>query len=496
MRICILEHPRIRPHERFNDIANTPLWSCLMGGYAAAILQEAGHEVTFWDTTKTRWDFAKTKEQLLDLAPDLLCINAVYLWEHTATLFEFIKSIKTKGFTGHSNLFGFFPTLAWRSILEKTDGVDSIAVGEYEYTLVQLAKRLSEKKELSGILGLSLSSIKDPQLLVKRTLESDPDKFPFPLRDSGPNTTVSILASRGCYNHCRFCPVPSFYNDGPLWQGRSPEKVFEEMALLVEQGYRDFYFVDPNFIGPGKNGKKRALQLLDLIRPLNITFGMETRPNDLDQEIMDSLVSSGFNSLLLGIESGSNSVLGSLDKYSSQTICERAIALCRSVGIEPEIGFLMFVPDSTVEDLNENLQFLLKNNLLDRLGRTVNLLSHCQIVLMGTSGYSRFAEQGRLTPTGMLGFEGLVTYHDKTVELIAEIVVHECHFVLREMERKESPLYWKIKETTNTHARINTFLVNMFETLLLDTQKSCSLAAAEGIKRKLTTDMQDIINGA
>lgn len=494
MQICILEHPRIRSHERFNDIANTPLWSCLMGGYAAAILQEAGHEVTFWDTTKTRWDFAKTTGQLLDLCPDLLCINAVYLWEHTAILFKFINTLKRQGFTGHINFFGFFPTLAWRSIIEKTDGVDSIAVGEYEYTLLQLAQRLSEKKTLTVIPGLALSSMKNTPLLVKRTLEIDPDRFPFPLRDCGPDETVSILASRGCYNHCRFCPIPSYYNDGPLWQGRSPEKVAAEISLLIEQGYNDFYFVDPNFIGPGRNGKKRTLQLLDLIRPLNINFGMETRPNDLDQEIMDSLVASGLKSLLLGIESGSKSVLGSLDKYSSQTISENAIALCRSVGIEPEIGFLMFVPDSTVQDLNENLQFLLKNNLLNHLERTVNLLSHCQIVLMGTSGYIRFMEQGRITPKGMFGFEGLVAFHDKKVELIAEIVVHECHFVLREMAREESPLYWKIQEPTNTHVKLNNYLIHMFEMLLFDTQKTSLIDTADEIKGKLTTDIQDIIN--
>ncbi len=221
---------------------------------------------------------------------------------------------------------------------------------------------------------------------------------------------------------------------------------------------------------------------------------METRPNDLDQEIMDSLVASGLKSLLLGIESGSKSVLGSLDKYSSQTISENAIALCRSVGIEPEIGFLMFVPDSTVQDLNENLQFLLKNNLLNHLERTVNLLSHCQIVLMGTSGYIRFMEQGRITPKGMFGFEGLVAFHDKKVELIAEIVVHECHFVLREMAREESPLYWKIQEPTNTHVKLNNYLIHMFEMLLFDTQKTSLIDTADEIKGKLTTDIQDIIN--
>jgi hypothetical protein len=32
MKITVLEHPRLPSDAHFNDIANTPLWSCLMGG--------------------------------------------------------------------------------------------------------------------------------------------------------------------------------------------------------------------------------------------------------------------------------------------------------------------------------------------------------------------------------------------------------------------------------------------------------------------------------
>ncbi len=114
MRICVLEHPRIRSEKRFNEIANTPLWSCLMGGYAAASLKNSGHDAAYWDTTITRWNFDKTKEKILELSPDLIAVNTVYIWEHTETLFDFFSQLKTGGFPGHLNLFGFFPTLSCR----------------------------------------------------------------------------------------------------------------------------------------------------------------------------------------------------------------------------------------------------------------------------------------------------------------------------------------------------------------------------------------------
>ena len=59
------------------------------------------------------------------------------------------------------------------------------------------------------------------------------------------------------------------------------------------------------------------------------------------------LRSAGLQSLLIGVESGSPHVLGQLNKGASITASEQAIAYCRMAGIEPEIGFLMFVPDGT-----------------------------------------------------------------------------------------------------------------------------------------------------
>ena len=494
MEICVLEHPRIRSIKRFNDIANTPLWSCLMGGYAAAALKSADHEVVFWDTTVSLWDFARTTQEILALSPDLLCINTVYFWEHTRVLFDFFIDLRAAGFTGHINLFGFFPTLAWRAILEQETAIDSIAAGEFEDTLPLLAEYLGAGKDLSMISGLALRLPKGLPVLMKKVVpEKKPDRFPTPVREFAPNATVSILASRGCYNHCQFCPIPSFYNNGPAWNGRLPRHIYAEIKELVDQGHRDFYFVDPNFVGPGKKGRERVLELLNLIRPLDITFGMETRPNDLTSELLQNLVASGLKSILLGIESGSKAILGKLDKYSSSELSERAIRLCREAGIEPEVGFLMFVPDSTVSDLRDNLDFLLKNNLLDRLDRTANLLSHCHIVLYGTSGYARFKEEGRLQPTGMFAFEGDVTFKEEAVAWVSELVQYGCHYVLRDMERTESPVYWKKSDDSPVHKSLNNYLVHTFEWLLQRAMTADSLPTVAEVKQDICLELLEII---
>lgn len=494
MKITVLEHPRVRSEEHFNDIANTPLWSCLMGGYAASALSHSGHEVYFADTALRGLNFKEVEDLIESQNPDLLCINAVYFWEYTGWLFEMLGNLRKNGFEGHITLIGFFPTLAYNAILANERSVDSIIAGECEDRIVALAERIEKRNDLSGIPGVAIMR-NDVVSLKSGPLESgDPDRFHFPERVlADKSQTAGILASRGCYNHCAFCPVPSFYGNGPLWKGRSPENIVQEMGGLIEQGFHDFYFVDPNFIGPGKKGRQRAEELMEMIKPMNITFGMETRPNDLDPALFKKLVDSGLTGLLLGVESGSKAVLYDLNKGAGATVSEEAIKVCRDFGVEPEIGFLMFVPDATLEDLEINYEFLLRNNLLDRLDRTANLLGHRQIVMMGTSGFRMYEKQGRLKRKGVLGFEGDVLYRDERVKWMSDAMIFACLSVLEKMEDADSPIFWKNKgkdeEYEKISEKVNDYLMRTFTDLLGEVKKDKFFLVEEKYQEKIREDI-------
>ena len=490
MKVMVLEHPRLPSEKRFNDIANTPLWSCLMGGYAASALSYAGFSTLFVNDAVPGASFVKTLEKVGEYSPDLLCINAVYFWEKTEKLFEFLSEIKANDFCRHINLFGFFPTLVSRQILSSIDAVDSVAVGEFEDTLVELAQALESGQDTDNISGLAMGTDVLDETPPCRSPRKDLDGLRFPER-SILEGTVSVLASRGCYNHCSFCPVPSFYNQSSLWRGRSPENIALEMKALIDQGVTSFYFCDPNFIGPGKKGKARTLRLMELIKPMNIRFGMETRPQDIDDETLAAMVEAGFESLLMGVESGSDQVLNRIGKSSGPQQASRAIALCRKHGIDPEIGFLMFTPDSKLSDLHQNMAFLMENNLLDRLDRTANLLSHSQIVLAGTSGYQMLEQKSLLKKSGIFGFEAQVTFSNPAVEWVANLVTFACHTVLRKMSDKNSPIYWE-KDENLFHEAVNQYLVDLCYKLMDqsqsisdETQSQSSLILEEKIKMEL-----------
>ena len=498
MEVTVLEHPRIRSEEHFNDIANTPLWSCLIGGYAASALRYAGHDVNYTDASAKGYNFPETEELIESLSPDLLCINAVYFWEHTGWLFEMLESLRQKGFKGHIALMGFFPSLAYRVILENIRAVDSVIVGECEDTVVRLADRLEKGRSIAGIPGLAVLINGTAGIGSPLKVSEDPDRFIFPERIKGNGcASASVLASRGCYNHCAFCLVPPFYGCGPLWKGRSPENIVLEMEELYGQGIGDYYFIDPNFIGPGKKGRARCEKIMDMIRPMNITFGMETRPNDLDHFIFERLVNSGLKSLLLGVESGSKNMLEGLNKGAKVNVSENAIKICREFGVEPEIGFLMFVPDASLSDLEYNYEFLMRNNLLDRLERTANLLAHRQIVLMGTSGFRKYEQEGRLAKIGMLGFEGDVRYLDKRVKIVSDTVIFACLYVLENMENPESPIFWKKKGKDELYSRVssglNDYLVNMFPEIIREVRKDPASFSEEEYQGMIVDGISNVI---
>jgi anaerobic magnesium-protoporphyrin IX monomethyl ester cyclase len=466
MRITLLEHPREPSPAHYNDIANTPLWACLMTGYAGAALARAEFAVEIVDAS--RWAFPETLQYLKDHPADLLAVHAVYFWEETAKLFHLLTELRRQHYEAPICLYGFFPSLTWQDILEHYPDIDYVIVGEPEETLVDLARSL-QAGAVAPVNGLALRGRAGEIMFTDRRPPIDPlDRLPFPLRPGLRNEdTVSILASRGCYNCCSFCLIPTLNGGKPSWRSRSPENVVAEITELMAYGKTDFYFVDPNFIGPGKAGKEQALTLAHRLAELDITFGMESRANDLTPDLMRTLAQAGLTSLLLGIESGSPRILRRLSKHTNIAQNEQAIALVREVGLEPEVGFIMFDVDSTLDDVTENLNFLKRTQLLRILGRTANLLYHDHIAFKGSGGYQTALHQGRLQPQGIFGFEGRLLYQDYRVGWLAGLMKPLCQSVLREMGSPSSGIYYKREVPgKDPYQAVNDHLVEIFQQLL------------------------------
>ncbi|MBI4733285.1 MAG: radical SAM protein [Rubrobacteridae bacterium] len=121
-------------------------------------------------------------------------------------------------------------------------------------------------------------------------------------------------------------------------------------------------FLDDNFIGHGKTGEKRALDLANAImdRGLNIEYLIQARATETKESILRPLIDSGLRRVFIGVESMSQPILDYLNKGSKVEDNLKAIETLEKLGLCYEIGFILFTPQETRTDLIENLKFLRK----------------------------------------------------------------------------------------------------------------------------------------
>ncbi len=489
MKVCILEHPRSYSSERCNDIANAPLSACLMSGYIAACLVESGHDTHIIEGYLEKLDYSKIYRQIRGLLPDLLAVHLVYNWESNLELYNFLKLVKDEGLAGRIAVFGYYPTFAFEEILTASPYIDCAVLGEPELTMLELA----QDPELNCVEGLAYRGADGMTVSSRRPLIDDLDALPFPIRTQASLGIgeVNIAGSRGCYGGCTFCYINPFYGCGK-WRPRSPESIRREIVEIIDKtGCRDFYFTDPNFFGPGERGQKRALELASLLKPLNIRFGLEARVNDIHEETVSALRDAGFYSLLIGLESGNAQSLERMNKMTTVEQNERALKILRLNGIDPNVGFIMFEPDSRLDDIRCNLEFLKRNRLLERLVITVNLLYHHLIILQGTKAYAMMSGQSRLELSQHSAYEATTTYSNPAVRCLASVMREVTNHVFGLMDGVWSGTVLPGPDFDERCGRANRRILEFFEASLTALERGGEISA-EDILPKLTSDLASV----
>ena len=482
MRILLLEHPRTFNPERCNDIANTPLSSCLMSGYAAAMLEAQGHEVEIIEGYLDGLGLNEVKDKVEAFAPDMLGVHMVYHWKLDKDLMGFLDSVKINNSIKHITAYGFYPTIAYKEIVRDFRAVDTVVLGEHEETMAELAKSVDAGNGYDNVKGLAFLK-GDSVVFERRDLISDLDAMPAPVRTHALMRLdeVNILGSRGCYGGCTFCYINPFYDaKGIKWRPRSPENIMLEIdEIMATHGKRSFYFTDPNFFGPGKKGQARALEIAALLKERDLTFGIEGRVNDIHDETIGPLVEAGLRHILIGLESGRDDSLKRMNKMTTVAENERALEVLRRHGIEPNVGFIMFEPDSAVSDIRENFEFLKRNELLKNLSITANMLYHHQIVLRGTSAYAGLKASGRLEPAAS-PYEGIASFGNSDVAALAHMMRDVTNFLFGQMDSIWSGKVMESPGMKQKHKSVNNMLVDAFEDALstLERGEGMSLDAA------------------
>lgn len=257
-------------------------------------------------------------------------------------------------------------------ILFDIPSVDYGFVGEAEIGLPLLMRRLLKREPipLQEIPGLTWLENGEPKI-NNRAVVDDLDALGIPAWDlMRPDTypdspqgafyqqlpIAPIASSRGCPYSCTFCGSP--VNMGNRLRFRSLEHLLNEMEMLITKyGVREFHFVDDMF----NASKKRVMEFCRLVQAKNwgisYTFPNGLRLNTIDEEMLDAMKRSGAYAFTVGIESGSQRVLDSMNKKLTVELIREKVELIHRSGIEPSGFFLLGFPGETREDMRMTLDF-------------------------------------------------------------------------------------------------------------------------------------------
>ena len=367
--------------------------------YIWGSLQAAGHRVClipFNDGSETE----ATARQLANSGAPLAGFSMVFTYR--AREFAALAArARALGHRGHLVAGGHFAAFNAEDLLRDAPAFDSVALGEGERILCDLAARLDDPAGVAGLVW------RDPAGRVRRNAPAvkpdDLDALPPPVHKAPCDEYLgrpiaNMLSSRGCLHRCAFCSIAAWHRwcGGARLRLRTSERVAAEMAELYAKGVRIFNFHDDNFFLPDRAAMWDRVRALDTeLRRRGverIAFAVKSRPDDVDEELFGHLKSMGLFRVFLGIEAGTAASLRGLGRGQTLEQNARALAVVQRLDLHACFNLLLLNPDSTLEDFVAQVAFL--------RAHPRNPMNFCRTeVYAGTPLQARLRAEGRLRGT-------------------------------------------------------------------------------------------------
>lgn len=258
--------------------------------------------------------------------------------------------------------------------LKNNNCIDFVLFGEYEFTLLELAKAIfKEKKDLSFIKGLIWRDRKNNVIKNCSRESFELDSLPWPYRGESllmekywdlpgdiPYPSAQMIASRGCPFSCNFCLWPQVFFNGKAYRTRDVVDVVDEMEhLIVRKGFKSIYFDDDTF----NIGKERMIRLCDEIirRDLHkVPWAIMAKADLMDEETLDKMREAGLYAVKYGVENASQELVDRCGKNLDLKKAERIIKYTKSLGINIHLTFSFGLSGETKETIKNTINYALK----------------------------------------------------------------------------------------------------------------------------------------
>ena len=250
-----------------------------------------------------------------------------------------------------------------RNIFEAYPNLDIAIMGEFEKTFQDYFMDVSLEK-LQGIVFRKNNEI---IVIPPGPAIEDLDDIPFPLRemidnrlfrrpDTGEMETT-IRVSRGCPFPCTYCLAP--LSAGKKIRPRSPQNIIAEIEECITKfGIRSFLFRSDLFTG----NREWLYSLCDALieKKLDIQWSCNTRADTIDLEKLKQMKKAGCWLVSMGVESGNQHILDKIKKKGKLEDVEKAVRLCKKVGVKVVTEFLIGLPWEGKKEIEETINFACK----------------------------------------------------------------------------------------------------------------------------------------
>jgi radical SAM superfamily enzyme YgiQ (UPF0313 family) len=329
----------------------------------AAATEKSGHETLLLDLMTTKDPEKAVADAINEFHPEVIGLsvrniddqrmrNPRFLLNQARDAVAWCRQSSTAAIVLGGAGFSILP----QPILEYLDAEMGIQ-GEGEAIFPELLNRLQSNMEIGELPGVYQRGKHPP---VRRAFSKELDPFPLPdpsmiarSLSGATDAPVPIQTRRGCPLSCSYCSTPTI--EGKLVRWRSPESVVAWIARWVEEGFRNFYFVDNTFNLPPSYATQLCTRII--AAGLNISWRCILFPGGLDEKLIAVLGKAGCTEASLGFESGAENILHCMGKQFAPADVRRASDALRRHNIR-RMGFLLLGgPGETRESAEESLAF-------------------------------------------------------------------------------------------------------------------------------------------
>jgi radical SAM PhpK family P-methyltransferase len=165
---------------------------------------------------------------------------------------------------------------------------------------------------------------------------------------------VTTRTAKSCPFHCAFCGFPERAGEYTYLSVEDVEKELNAIAAIG--GVSTLTIIDDTFNVP----KKRFKDLLRMMIRNKYGFRWNSffRCDHADEEAIDLMAEAGCEGVILGVESGSDVILGLMNKTVRRAQYLRAIPRLEASGIACYASLIVGFPGETVETVNETIDLI------------------------------------------------------------------------------------------------------------------------------------------